>query len=57
VLHFRIGIEPNVPRGIIDSSYWKPKAPRAVLRFFQLATHQTTVQPMQFSFAHGASES
>jgi hypothetical protein len=57
MLDFLVGIEPNLPPRIIDSPDWQAKAQRAVLRFFQLAPHETTGQPVEFRFAHGAAES
>jgi hypothetical protein len=56
MLDFLIGIENNLPRGIIDSSHRQPKTQCAVLRFFARAADQPAVHPVQFCFAHRAAE-
>ena len=57
MLDFLIGIERDTTGRIVDQPDRQPKAEGALLRFFELAPDQTTVQPVQFRFAHGAAES
>ena len=57
MLDFLIGIEPNLPGGIVDQPDREPPLQGALLRFCKLATDETTVEPVQFCFAHGAAES
>jgi len=57
VLDCLVGIEAKPPCGILDEAHREPKTLGPLLGFFQLAAHQPAVQPGQFRFAHGASES
>jgi hypothetical protein len=57
VLDFLVGIAPHLPGCIVDQPDREPPAQGALLRFFELATDETTVEPVQCCFAHGASES
>ena len=57
VLDFHIGIEPNLPGGIVDHPARAPPSQGALLRFFELAPDETTVQPGPFCCAPGASAS